>query len=255
MNTKTPEQIQEMFEGGQILKQIIDQLIPSVQAGTTTADIDKLARELLLSHNVKPAFLGYGGFPAAICISVNDQVVHGVPSERILKQGDIVGLDFGLIHKGWNLDSAVTVPVRGDISDELWRAQYPIAHKLIEITRESLYAGIKQAHIGNTVGDIGAAVQSVVEAAGFGVVRDLVGHGIGKRLHEEPHVPNVGKSGTGPRLIEGMVIAIEPITTAGQYHVALARDGFTYTTRDHSLSAHFEHTVAITADGPRILTK
>lgn len=243
-----------MREGGQILKDIIAKLAAAVKPGITTHDLDALANELVASYKVKPAFLNYGGFPATLCTSVNDEVVHGVPSQKLLKKGDIISLDMGIIYHGFNLDSAITLPVLGDISYEEWSRLNPQLHKLIRITEESLNLGIKQACIGNRIGAIGSAVQKFVEKAGLNVVRDLVGHGIGHRLHEEPHVPNYGKISDGPVLEDGMVIAIEPIVVVGDWHLKIGNDGFTYETKDHSWAAHFEHTIAITADGPLVLT-
>ncbi len=254
IDTKTDSQMKAMREGGKILKKIIADIVVAVKPGVTTRELDTLAHQLLKDHNVKPAFLNYGGFPSTICLSINDEVVHGVPSDRELQQGDIIGIDMGLIYETWNLDSAVTVPVLGDVNERDWAGENHDAAQLIAVTKAALNAGIEQAKIGSHVGDISYAVQQVVEKAGFSVVRDLVGHGIGKKLHEEPHVPNYGKRGEGPELKEGMVIAIEPITTAGKPAVRIADDGFTYTSADKSLSAHFEHTIAITKRGPWVLT-
>ncbi len=251
---KNEKDIKTMREGGKILKSIIANVVAAVKSGVTTRELDALAHQLLKDHKVKPAFLNYGGFPSTICLSVNDEVVHGLPSDRELQQGDIIGIDMGLIYESWNLDSAVTIPVLGDLSERDWRQQNPDKASLIDVTKASLKAGIEKAKIGSHVGDIGAEIQAVVEKAGFSIVRDLVGHGIGKKLHEEPHVPNYGKKGEGPILKEGMVIAIEPITTAGKPGVHISTDGFTYTSADHSLSAHFEHTIAITRRGPWVLT-
>ena len=251
---KSPAEIQIMREGGKILAEIIKKLSDEVKPGITTKDIDKLMRELILFYKVKPAFLGYGGFPASVCTSINDEVVHCVPSERRLEQGQIISLDMGIIHGGFNLDAAITMPVLGNLNYWQWAKLNSRLHQLIEVTREALCAGIKEAKVGNNVGKIGHAIQLIVEKHKFGVVRDLVGHGIGRKLHEEPHVPNFGSPDDGIKLEEGMVIAIEPITTVGDWRVIKGRDGFTYKTKDGSYAAHFEHTVAITKKGPRILT-
>ncbi len=244
-----------MAEGGKILKDILEKLSQAVRPGLTTNDLNKLANELVFSYKVKPAFLNYGGFPGTLCISINNEVVHGVPSDKILKEGDIVSLDMGIIYKGWNLDAALTVPVLGSQAYQQWAEENPKVAKLLHITKESLYVGIKQAKVGNRVGDISHAIEEVIKPHGFGIVRDLVGHGIGKLLHEEPHVPNYGRPSDGPVLQVGMVIAIEPIVTMGTWRVKLADDEFTYVTQDNSWAAHFEHTVAITKDGPIVLTK
>lgn len=257
---KNRQEIAVMAEGGKILREILQNLAEAVQPGVTSEEIDKLARELVLSWNEKasarggPAsggkisssFCGYRGFPGFVCVSINDEVVHGVPSpKRFLTEGDIVGLDFGVVYKGFHTDSAVTVPV-GKISKE--------AEKLLRVTGKALRLGIQEAVIGQTVGHIGHAVQKHVEQNGFGVVKELVGHGVGRKLHEEPYVPNYGKKGEGEILKEGMTIAIEPMITAGKPGVEVAGDKWTYKTKDGSLAAHFEHTVAITKEGPKVLT-
>ena len=242
-----------MAEGGKILKDILQRMAQAVRPGITTEEIDKLARELVLSWakkipeaKISSSFCGYRGFPGFVCISVNDEVVHGIPSsERVIAEGDIVGLDFGVVYKGFHTDSAITVPA-GKISKE--------TEKLLRVTREALEFGIEKTVIGNTVGDIGYAVQKHAEKNGFGVVKELVGHGVGRKLHEEPYVPNYGKKGEGEVLKEGMVIAIEPMITAGRPAVEVASDKWTYKTKDRSMAAHFEHTIAITKDGPQILT-
>jgi methionyl aminopeptidase len=247
---KTPAEIALMAEGGRRLARVINALAAEVRPGVSTQDLDRRAAELIRAGGDTPAFLGYqpGGaeraYPYTLCASVNDSVVHGLPSARRLAEGDIVKLDLGLVHKGWYVDAAVTVPV-GKISAE--------ARKLIAVTREALARGIRAAKPKNALGDIGYAIQSYVERYGFSAVRALTGHGIGKRLHEDPHVYNVGRPGEGDELAPGMVIAIEPMINAGGCEVRqLADDSFV--TKDGSLSAHFEHTVAITEKGPRILT-
>lgn len=247
---KTSKEIETMAEGGKILAAILQELALAVKPGVTTKSLDTLAHERCKKNSVAPAFLGYivngKKFPATLCVSINDEVVHGIPSDRILKEGDIVGLDMGVIYQGWNLDAAVSVIVdqKSNLKNQ----------KLVSTTRQALELGIAQAQPGNHVGDISHAVQTHVEQAGFGIVRDLVGHGVGRKLHEEPMVPNYGRAGEGPELKVGMVIAIEPMVTAGDWRVFLDRDGWTYKTKDGSPAAHFEHTVAITKTGPRVLT-
>jgi methionyl aminopeptidase len=218
-----------------------------VQPGISTGELDRFAESRCKDLGVKPAFKGYHGFPACVCISVNDEVVHGIPSKkRVLQAGDIVGMDFGVIYDGWFGDSARTVPV-GNVSKE--------ALDLMARTEESLRRGIDQARAGNRIFDIGHAIQNYVEGFGYGVVREFVGHGIGRALHEEPQVPNFGPRGKGLALKEGMVLAIEPMINAGSHEVRVLSDGWTAVTADRSLSAHFEHTVAITPEGPRVLTE
>jgi len=216
-----------------------------VRAGVTTSELDRLAEEFIRSQGGRPSFKGYRGFPASICSSVNDQVVHGIPGPRELKDGDIVGIDVGVELEGYHGDAAWTFPV-GEVSDE--------AKRLLQVTREALAMGIAQARPGGRIGDISHAVQSHVEAAGFSVVRELVGHGIGREMHEEPQVPNYGPPGRGPRLMVGQVLAIEPMVNIGGAEVVTGSDGWTIATRDGSLSAHFEHTVAVGATGPVILS-
>lgn len=219
----------------------------AIEPGVSTWEIDRIARKYIESQGAVPSFLGYGGFPASACISVNNVVIHGIPSKRqIIKAGDIVSIDIGAIYEGFNGDNAYTFPC-GDISPE--------AQRLLDATRESLYEGIKQAKAGNRLGDIGSAVQRYVEARGYSVVRDFVGHGVGAKLHEDPSVPNYGTPGRGVRLLPGMTIAIEPMVNQGGHEVQVQKDGWTTVTRDGKLSAHFEHTVAITPDGPVILTR
>ncbi len=214
--------------------------------GVTTGEIDKYAEKRIKDLGALPAFKGYNGFPGCVCISLNDEVVHGIPSpKRVLKDGDIVGLDFGVIYQGWYGDSARTAVV-GKVKPEI--------QKLVDVTRESLYKGIEQCHEGNRVFDIGHAVQNYVEGFGFSVVREFVGHGIGRALHEDPQIPNYGPKGKGLLLKVGMVLAIEPMINAGGHEVKVLSDGWTAVTVDKSFSAHFEHTVAITPKGPEILT-
>lgn len=219
----------------------------AVRPGISTWEIDRIAYNYIKSQGAEPNFLGLYGFPATACISINDEVIHGIPSKtRILKEGDIVSIDLGAKKDGFNGDNAATFAV-GNISEE--------ARKLMDVTRESLYEAIKVAVPGNKIGDIAFAVQSYCESHGYGVVREYTGHGVGKELHEDPSVPNYGKAGRGVRLIPGMTLAIEPMINEGTASVKVMPDGWTVKTRDAKLSAHFEHTVAITADGPVILTK
>jgi methionyl aminopeptidase len=251
---KTQQEIEIMAEGGKILAEILKKIADEAKPGIATCELDKLARELISSYKATPAFLNYGGFPSALCVSVNDIVVHGVPSDKKLRQGEIVSLDFGINYKGYNTDMALTVPVLGNMSYKDWMKNNPKLHKLLDVTRESLELAIEQAVIGNKLGQIGYTIQKYVEKNGFNVVRDLVGHGIGKELHEDPPVPNFGKSSQGPELVEGMVLAIEPMVVSGDWHLKLADDGFGYFTLDGSPAAHFEHTVVVTSSKPRVLT-
>ncbi|OGZ89954.1 MAG: type I methionyl aminopeptidase [Candidatus Staskawiczbacteria bacterium RIFOXYD1_FULL_39_28] len=243
---KSEEEIKIIREGGKILAEVLKRVGEMAKPGITTLDLDRAAEALILVAGAKPGFKGHEGFPYSLCASVNENIVHGYPSNYVLKNGDIVGLDLGVVYKGFNTDMAITVPV-GEVSFE--------AKRLINVTKKSLRLGIKKAKIGNTIGDIGNTVQRFVEDQGFSVVRDLCGHGIGKELHEDPKIPNFGKRGGGEKLVEGMVICIEPMVTAGEYHLRNSDDGYGFATKDNSLSAHFEHTIAITKKGPRILTE
>lgn len=243
---KTPEEIKIMAEGGKILATVLGQIEKMAKPGITTLELDRAAEALILKHGAKPAFKGYEGFPYSLCTSVNDVVVHGFPSNYILKDGDIVGLDLGVLHKGYNTDMAVTVAV-GDISFE--------AKRLLKVTEKSLRLGIKKARAGVTTGDVGNTIQRYIEDQGFGVVRNLCGHGIGKEVHEDPQVPNYGQRHKGVELKEGMVICIEPMVTMGDYNLKKAQDGYGFATKDGSLTAHFEHTMAITKDGVKLLTE
>jgi methionyl aminopeptidase len=235
-----------MRKSGAIVAQILHEMAELVVPGVTTYDIDRLAESRCKELGAVPAFKGYHGFPACVCVSINDEVVHGIPSKkRVLKEGDIIGIDFGVHVDGWFGDSARTVPV-GKISPE--------ARRLMDATQKSLELGIAQAREGNRIFDIGHAIQNYVEGFGYGVVREFVGHGIGRALHEEPQVPNYGPRGKGLALKAGMVLAIEPMINAGSPEVKVLADGWTAVTRDRSLSAHFEHTVAILPEGPTILT-
>lgn len=243
---KSERELNLMRKAGGIVARILDDMAQMAAPGISTGELDRFAESRIKELGAKPAFKGYNGFPACVCISVNQEVVHGIPSnKRILKDGDIVGLDFGVVYDGWYGDSARTVAV-GKISPE--------AQKLLDVTKESLYRGIAECREGNRVFDIGHAVQNYVENFGYGVVREFVGHGIGRALHEDPQVPNYGPKGKGPALKVGMVLAIEPMINAGSHEVKVLKDGWTAVTTDNSLSAHFEHTVAITPNGPEILT-
>lgn len=245
---KSAREIDLMAQGGKILGATIETLRAAVKPGISTGDLDAIAEDFIRSHEgATPAFKGLYGFPGSICASVNNEIVHGIPSKkRILKDGDIISLDVGVGYKGYFSDSAATVPV-GSISPE--------AQKLLDVTQRSLEAGIAAAKVGNHIGDIGAAVQSVVEAAGFSVVRDLVGHGIGVEFHEEPQVPNYGKPKRREKLVPGLTLAIEPMVNVGGPATKTLSDRWTIVTLDGSLSAHFEHTVAITESGPQVLTR
>lgn len=234
-----------MARAGRMLAEVIYELGRAVFPGVTLAELDRLANRSIRLRGGVPSFLGYMGYPASICTSVNDTVVHGIPGARVLQVGDIISADLGLILDGWHADSARTFAV-GDISRE--------ARQLMEVTEASLQAGIEQCRTGNRLGDVSHAIQHVVEEAGLSVVRELVGHGIGRSMHEDPQVPNYGKAGRGPVLEEGWVLAIEPMVNIGGWETRLLEDGWGVVTADGSLSAHFEHTVAITADGPRVLT-
>jgi len=235
-----------MRAAGRLVGEVLTALTAKVAPGVTTAELDEVAERLITSAGAVPAFKGYHGYPASICASINDEVIHGIPSgRRVLLEGDIISIDVGASLEGYFGDSAVTLPV-GQVSEE--------AATLLRVTEESLYKAIDKARPGARVSDIGHAVQQHVESYGFSVVREFVGHGIGQRMHEEPQVPNYGEPGRGPRLAEGMVLAIEPMVNAGKPAVKVLADGWTAVTRDKSLSAHFEHTVAVTVDGPWVLT-
>jgi methionyl aminopeptidase len=243
---KSPQEIEKMRENNLMLAVILEELKKVVRPGVTTLELDRYSEELTRKQGAKPAFKGYRGYPFSLCTSVNNEVVHGMPSDRKLKEGDILSLDFGIFHQGYYGDSAVTVPV-GRVSGE--------ALALMRVTEEALYKGIAEAKAGNRLGDISAAVQNHVEAAGFSVVRDLVGHGIGKNMHEDPQIPNYGIGGRGIELRPGMVLAIEPMVNEGTYRVEVLKDGWTVVTADGKLSAHFEHSMAVTENGPYILSK
>ena len=242
---KSNDEITLMKKAGKIVGETLLLLEKEVKPGVTTAELDMMAEEFITKHGAKPSFKGLYGFPSSLCISVNEQVIHGFPGVYVLKEGDIVSIDCGACINGFHGDAARTFPV-GNISKE--------AQRLIDVTRDSFFKGIEYAKVGNRLSDISHEIQSYVEAAGFSVVRDFVGHGIGRNVHEDPNVPNFGKSGRGPKLLEGMVLAIEPMVNAGTYKVKTLKDGWTVVTADNSLSAHYENTVAILSDGPEILT-
>ena len=242
---KTSEEVQLIKQSAEILGKAHGEIAKHVKEGVKTSFLDKVAEEYIRDHQGVPSFKGYNGFPSSLCISVNEVVVHGFPSEYVLKDGDIISVDCGVFHQGFHSDSAYTYPV-GEVS--------PKVISLLKATKESLYLGIEKAVFGNRIGDIGNAIQKFVEAKGYTVVRELVGHGVGRNLHESPEVPNYGKRGSGPLLTEGMVIAIEPMINLGTRNVVQERDGWTIRTADRKPSAHYEHTVAIFKDRTEVLT-
>jgi methionyl aminopeptidase len=250
ISLKSEREIEIMRRSNVIVAEVLMELRQIVAPGVTTLELDAIAEEQTLKRKAIPAFKGYevAGrvFPRCLCVSVNEEIVHGIPSNRALREGDIVGLDYGVIYEGYYGDSAITVGV-GKVSNQ--------ARALMGVTEKALYKGIEQLHDGKRLGDLGSAVQQVAEGAGFSVVRAFVGHGIGKRLHEEPPVPNYGEPDRGVRVREGMVLAIEPMVNAGSYEVAMKEDGWTAVTKDGSLAAHFEHSVAVTKNGPYILSQ
>lgn len=246
ISIKTEKEIEIMKECGEILADIMEELKKLVKPGIATDEINRAAEALILKHGGKPSFKGYDGFPAALCVSINEEIVHGLPSDRALREGDIVSLDLGMKRNGFHSDMAFTMPV-GKVSSE--------ALRLIEVTEKSLRRGLNEVRPGNTFGDVGSAVQEFVESQGFGVVRDLCGHGIGTELHEDPQVLNYGKRGSGPKIKEGMVFCLEPMVTVGDWRIKRAEDGYGFQTRDGSLSAHSEHMIAVTKRGCRILTE
>jgi methionyl aminopeptidase len=244
---KTPQEIEKMRISGIALRKVHDAIAPHVLPGASTMDLEEIAVRKIAELGAVAAFKGYHGYPSALCTSVNDEVVHGMPNaKRILKEGDILSIDCGVIIDGFYSDAAVTYPI-GKVSPE--------ARKLLDVTLASLEKAIEQCQVGGRLFDISSAVQKLCEAEGFGVVREFVGHGIGRAMHEDPQVPNFGEAGKGPRLKAGMVLAIEPMINAGGPEVHVLKDGWTAVTNDGSYSAHFEHTVAITKDGPQVLTR
>jgi methionyl aminopeptidase len=247
INLKTPREIERMKPASRIVAEILLELREVMRAGITTGEIDRLAEEMTLKRNARPAFKGYRGFPSSICISVNEEVVHGIPSpKRVLRKGDVVGLDFGVVYDGFFGDAAVTVPI-GEIAPEV--------RELLSVTEQALYKAIDAAKPGNFISDISAAVQSLADAHQYGIVREFCGHGIGRALHEDPPVLNYVQSGKGPKVKPGLVIAIEPMINLGTEKVKVLEDGWTVVTLDGLPSAHFEHTIAITPEGPEILTR
>lgn len=246
MRPKSAQEIENIRISGQMLAKVLDVLKTSIKAGMTTQDLDYIARDELKRLGGNAPFLGYQGFPATLCVSVNEEVVHGIPGDRVIKDGDIVGLDYGVEYNGMITDSAITVAV-GSVS--------PQVQKLIDDTKKSMMAGIGAVKAGAHVGDISAAVEAVLKPAGYGIVEDLAGHGVGDSLHEEPWIPNFGKAGKGPVLEAGMTIAIEPMATLGSKKVRIAKDRWTVYTKDMSLTAHFEHTILVTEKGHEILTE
>jgi methionyl aminopeptidase len=242
---KSPEEIDRMAAAGAILVKTLNLLQTKVRPGVTTADLDAAAEKFIRSQGAEPAFKGYRGFPGSICASPNSMVVHGIPGPYKLSRGDILSVDVGVVHDGWVADAARTFPV-GPIS--------PIATRLLRATESALFAAVEKVRPGNRLGDVSHAVQAHVEGEGFSVVRSLVGHGIGRDMHEDPQIPNFGEAGRGPELEEGMVLAVEPMVTAGRHAVRMGDDHWAIYAQDGSLAAHFEFTVAVTADGPRVLT-
>ena len=242
---KSPAEIEKMARAGAVVRGCLDLMAREAHPGVTTKELDRLAEKFIRAKGGVPTFKGYRGFPGSICASPNDMVVHGIPGKYRLSDGDILGVDVGVTMEGYIADAAMTFPV-GEISEE--------ARRLLRVTQESLMRGIEQCRIGNRVGDISHAVQTHAESHGYSVVQSMVGHGVGRDMHEDPQVPNFGPPGQGAELREGMVLAIEPMVNAGGYQVEMGEDGWAIYTRDHTLSAHFEHTVAITNAGPRILT-
>ncbi|ABS41518.1 type I methionyl aminopeptidase [Clostridium botulinum] len=243
---KTDSEIEYMVKAGKVVAEALDTLEKHVKPGISTGELDRIAEEIILGRNAKPSFKGYYGFPASICASVNNEVVHGIPNkDRILNEGDIISIDCGAILNGYQGDAARTFPV-GNVSEE--------AAKLIEVTKNSFFKGIEKAKVGNRLTDISAAIQEYVESYGLSIVRDYVGHGIGKNMHEDPEIPNFGRPGRGPKLSKGMCLAIEPMVNIGDFNVKVEPNKWTVVTVDGSLSAHYENTVAILDDGPKITT-
>ncbi|MBI4688432.1 MAG: type I methionyl aminopeptidase [Nitrospirae bacterium] len=242
---KSTDEIKRITDACRIVAEVLYEIQNITETGITTIELDRLAESFTLKKGAKPAFKGYRGYPASLCTSINSEVVHGIPSVTKLREGDIVSIDFGVYYRGFYGDGAITLPVG---------AASLAAGRLISVTKEALSKGIEKAATGNRLFDISNAIQRYVEGNGFSVVRNFVGHGIGRELHEEPQLPNFGNKGEGPELMEGMTLAVEPMVNAGGWEVVILNDGWTAVTKDGSLSAHFEHTVAITKDGPRVLT-
>ncbi|MFA5348754.1 MAG: type I methionyl aminopeptidase [Candidatus Paceibacterota bacterium] len=246
ISLKTKEQIEIMARGGKILAKILNEVRLEAKVGTKLSDLELKARDLIKKNNAKPAFLGHNRYPAALCASPNDMIVHGIPGEYILQNGDILSLDLGIQYEGLFTDMAITIGI-GEIDEEKAR--------LIRVAKKALKRAIKKMRPGNTIGDIGNTIERYVSKRGLYVIKELCGHGIGKELHEDPEILNYGSRGTGPVLKEGMVLCVEPMVSAGTEHIKLGKDGFTYYTMDNSLVAHFEHTIAITKNGSRVLTE
>jgi len=242
---KSKAEIKIMSEGCKILAQVMEKLKEKVEVGITTKELNRLAESLIFKYKVKPSFKGYEGYPAALCTSINEEIVHALPSERVLKEGDIISLDLGIFYKGFHSDMAVTLAV-GEIEPE--------TRRLLKATKKALKRGIKKARVGNTFGDVSNTIQRYSEDQGFNVARELCGHGIGKELHEEPQILNYGKRKTGPEIKEGMCFCLEPMLIIGGYEIKKSKDGFGFETKDGSLSAHFEHTLTVTKEGCKILT-
>jgi methionyl aminopeptidase len=245
VDLKTPREIEIMRRSGKITAKVLADLMKAARPGMSTAELDRLAEREIREAGGVPTFKGYHGFPGSVCLSVNEEVVHGIPGSRVLRDGDLLSIDIGTTLEGYVSDSAVTIPI-GNISAS--------ARRLLDVTLECLMIGIAQMERGKHVGDIGAAVQAYAEGQGYGVVRELVGHGVGRAMHEEPQVPNYGKPGTGMELRPGLVLAVEPMITQGSPQVEILSDGWTVVTVDAKLAAHFEHTIAVTEDGPKVLT-
>jgi methionyl aminopeptidase len=243
---KTSEEIDRMREAGRVTALTVGHLMDAVRPGLTTADLDAIAEDIMRGEGCTPSFKGYRGFPASICTSVNEQVVHGIPSRRVLREGDLLSLDVGAVFEGYHGDAAVTVFVGEPPSD--------LAEKLVRVTEESLEAGISQLRVGARLSDVGHAVQQVVEGAGFSVIREYVGHGVGRALHEDPQIPNFGEPGRGPLIRPGLVVAVEPMVNMGDWPTRVLADNWTVVTADGSPSAHFEHTIAVTDGGTEVLT-
>jgi methionyl aminopeptidase len=242
---KSAEELERMAAAGRVVARCHEMLRAKARPGVTTAELDAAAERFIRSQGAEPAFKGYRGFPGSICASPNSMVVHGIPGRYALTRGDILSIDIGVILDGWVADAAITHPI-GNVT--------PVARRLLATTRAALFDAVEQCRPGNRLGDVSSAVQARVEAEGFGVIRSLVGHGVGRDMHEDPQIPNYGEPGTGPELEEGMALAIEPMVNVGSHHIRMGSDNWAVYSEDGSLAAHFEHTVAITADGPRILT-
>ncbi len=243
---KTEKEIAVMAEGGKILAQIVKEVAGQVKPGITTKQLDKVAENLVFKYKAKPSFKNYNGFPATACTCLNEELVHCVPSSRELKQGDILSIDMGVLYKGFHTDMAVTVPVE-DVSPE--------ALRLVRVTKKALKRGIKKVRAGVTFGDIGNTIQRYVEDQGYSVIRDLCGHGIGREIHEDPQISNYGRRKTGPKIEKGMVFCLEPMIAIGDWHIKKTKDGYGFQMKDDSLCAHFEHTIAVTEKGVRVLTE